>query len=286
MGTSKWNPRYLREQATFAFFFASVPWGLPPIQLSFPKQPFMRFRIILYTLSILCGSASQGQELTRQVSHFEKIVASHRINLVVTEGNEESVKIKYDGVTPDKIVVKVTGNKLHIYLEDARFIEKSEWVEDDRRSRKGDMYENAHVTAYVTYKKLKGLDVRGAQRVRVDSDIRAERFKLKVYGENEIRLRSLETKRFRVAMYGDNSLRIVNGEAIHQKYTLYGDNRIDARGMMSQTVTTTIYGDGRLSLNTTEELRLNSFGDPDIILSGSPVVSRGIIFGEATITRR
>lgn len=234
----------------------------------------------------LVTTASFGQDAAQRVGYFRKVVACPGIDLVLKAGTEETVRFEYSNIDRAKIKMDLRGEKLHIYLEDARLYEKQKWVDDSGYGRKVDMYEDAVVIAYVTYKDLSGIEVRGDQRVSCESPIDSERFLLKVYGDNEVRLASLETRWLRVRMYGDNTLRIKTGHAGHQKYSLYGDNSIETRGLESFTASTTIYGDGKLSLNTSEELRLNSFGEPDIIVTGSPLISKGIVIGGASIVKR
>jgi hypothetical protein len=44
-----------------------------------------------------------------------------------------------------------------------------------------------------------------------------------------------------------------------------------------------MYGEGRLSVNASDEVRINAFGEPRINVSGTSHISRGIIIGKADI---
>jgi len=88
----------------------------------------------------------------------------------------------------------------------------------------------------VTYKDLKSIEIRGDGEIRCDSALSAEKFKLKAYGENEIRLASLTSGKFKASLYGQNELRIISGSTGQQTYRLFGENRIETRGFKSGTL--------------------------------------------------
>jgi hypothetical protein len=232
---------------------------------------------------VLCvSSAGLAQEITRELRSFNKIVASPRINLILEKGEQESIRVVYDDVSENNINIEVKGKTLRIYLDDARIVEKMERVS---RHHKRSIYEHASVTAYVTYKELSRLEVRGEQEVTCKDQITAKKFILKAYGENEIELASVKTDYFKTALYGENNLKIRGGRADYQKYKLYGDNKIDTRELKSFSATTTIFGESKVKLTTEDELKVNSFGEAEVRYNGNAAVNRGLVFGEVKISR-
>ena len=226
---------------------------------------------------------AHAQELQKNLDSFDKIIVSPKINLVLQKGDRESIRIRYSNVTSDKINVEVSNNRLRIYLDDARIVDKHKKTRDENYSSNVSIYRDAVVTAYVTYRELKVLDVRGEEEVMCDGAIDSEKFKLKAYGEAEITLASLHTKKFKAVLYGENKLKIKGGQTGHQRYRLYGENKIDTRALTSETISSTIYGEGRLSVNASDEVRINAFGEPQVNVSGNSHISRGIIIGRADI---
>jgi hypothetical protein len=86
-------------------------------------------------------------------------------------------------------------------------------------------------------------------------------------------------------LYGSNKMRILDGDAGHLSYKLFGENKIESRGLHTVTSNTTIYGDGQVRLYASEEVRVTSFGDQNLVISGSPVISKGINIGSSSIRR-
>jgi hypothetical protein len=241
-------------------------------------------KLLISTLLVAIGYFALAQEeVIRKVPSFNKISVSPKINLVLEKGEKESVRIVYSNVVANKINVEVVSDKLRIYLDDARLVDKRQRVSDDNYSTKVSVYHDAIVTAYVTYRFIKELEMRGAETLTCENEIEADKFKLKVYGEAEVNLASLKTHKFKASLYGENTIKIKSGESVHQVYRLFGENKIDTRGLESTTASARIYGEGRLKMKASDEVRINAFGEPEIDISGNPHISRGIIIGRSNI---
>lgn len=231
-----------------------------------------------------CATSLFAQELVRNLKPFTKVVASPRINLILDQGEEEKIRIVYKNVSKDKINIVVKGQTLQIFLDDAKKIEKSyrdRWSDE----RKG-MYEDAVITAYVTFATLEKLEIRGQQELTCNGAIVSDNFSLRAYGENEITLKSIKTDYFKVSLFGENKLKILSGKVVEQKYRLFGENGIDATDMRSAYTSTSIFGEGNVKVNSSEQVRISAFGEPNIYVNGGASVNRGLILGEARITRR
>lgn len=233
--------------------------------------------------AILIVNIGYSQDIEQKLRPFDKIVVSHKIDLVLIPGETESIRITYSGVDAHKINIDQSGHRVHVYLDDAKIFDKGEKRRNmfDRRQR----YRFASVTAYVTFKTLRLIETRGEGEVFCDGKISAKKIKIRAYGDTDIRLTYVEAKTVKARLYGDNTMKIREGDAGHINYKLYGNNEVDSRGLQSVTSNTTVYGDAKVTINVTEEVRVNAFGDHSLFVSGSPVISRGIIIGEADIRR-
>jgi hypothetical protein len=240
------------------------------------------FTLIL-AVSAISPFLSLAQEFEKELGSFNKIIVSPKINLILEKGDQESIRITYSNINAGKINVEVINHKLHLYLDNARIVEKQERM--DEYHSKMSIYRNAEVTAYVTYTELSALEVRGEQEVTCLSKLDSYKFKLKVYGEAEITLESLFTEKFKAVVYGENKIKIKEGKADHQRYRLYGENKIDTRALASSTVSTTIYGEGRLTINATDEVRISAFGEPQINVMGTSFINKGIVIGRVDIRK-
>lgn len=242
----------------------------------------IRKNLFLASLLILAAQFSMAQEISRDLKSFRKIVVSPKVNLILEKGDTESIRLVYSNVSPDKINIIVQGNTLRVYLDDAKVTEKLERISpNEKRS----IYRDASLTAYVTYKELEHLEIRGNQELTCNGPIRAERFTLKAYGENEIRLASVKTDYLKTSLYGENDLKIKGGKAEYQKYKLFGENKIDTQELKSYSTTTNSFGESRIKLSTQDQLKVNAFGESQISYNGNANVNKGLIFGHTQINK-
>jgi len=225
-----------------------------------------------------------AQRFEKNVGRFKKVIVSPRINLVMVAGENESVKINYSNIDASNINVVVKSHALHIYLDGSKFTEKRQRVKKDGWVEKESMYRNASITAYVTYRQLDKLVVRGEQEVEVQDVIENKKFKLSAFGECDITLASLQTGKFKVSMFGQHTLKIKSGVVDSQKYKLFGENKIDAQGLQSEEVASATYGESKLKFNAKENLRLVTFGESDVMVKGGARVN-DICFGHTSVNR-
>jgi hypothetical protein len=246
-----------------------------------PYRPLLAIATIVFC----CYGLSSAQEIKRTLPFFDKIVVSPKINVVLVKGDKEGVRIVYSKVSEQKIHAHVSGKTLQLYLDGARIVEKRHYAPEDNYQHKVNMYRDASVTAYVTYTSLRKLVVRGEEAVSCNSMISGDEFILRAYGESKITLDSLNVTDFVIALYGENKLRVSHGSARQQTYRLYGENRIDNSGLNSETIFTSIYGEAKLRLYATNQVRITSFGEPQIEVSGSADIRKGLMVGRANITQ-
>ncbi|MCB0488310.1 MAG: DUF2807 domain-containing protein [Cyclobacteriaceae bacterium] len=246
-----------------------------------------RASLTLFTALILfplAKSIAQGE--AQSLEHFDRIMASQFVKVVLQQGEAESIRFDYSDIDPAVVNVKVKRKRLLIYLDDARLVGKRQKYYYNGQKHSVSRYGHRYVTAYVTYKNLRGIEIRGEKGVECESAIVSDKFKLKVYGENEVSLASLKTEKFKASIFGINHVKINGGSVEHQVYRLFGENEIDTQKLSSNTAVSRLYGEGTLTLNAQDELKISAFGEPEIRLDGPAHINKNIILGAANIKVR
>lgn len=239
---------------------------------------------LLTLLTLISANLLRAQESEKALKSFNKIIASPHIHVVLQKGDKESIRLTFnDSSVKDKMNVEVEGKTLHLYLDGARKIEK--YLDDEHKSWNQGVYHGVNITAYITFKQLSGLEIRGEQQLTCNDPIEADEFTLRAYGENDIRLASLKTDYLMITFYGENKLLVSDGKVLEQRYRLYGENDINTSDMKSAYVSTSIFGEGQLRLHSAKEVRVHAFGSPRIEVSGGGHVSRTLVLGEAHIRK-
>jgi hypothetical protein len=238
--------------------------------------------IILALLALGWGQgllAKTGEKLV-EVAKFSKIVASPKIKVVLAKGDREQVRLVYSGVDQSRINARVSGQTLRIWLTGARITERSHRCGPHERCND---YEGAEVTAYVTYRELRSVALRGEEKLVCDDTLQAKQMKLKLYGQAEVRLAGLRTDQLKVWLYGENRLKIAAGSATDQKYKSYGENEVDVPDLAGERVKTVSFGENGFRVGARERLRVKSLGESQVRNTGPAKVSRGLVLGEANI---
>ncbi len=218
-------------------------------------------------------------------SDFDKIIVSPHISVDFVQGDKASVVVNNIEVPIEKFNYEIKGKTLQVYLEGAKTTTKHEKVYHDGWKQKVPIYNNnvAHVT--ITYVNVDTFSIRGEEDIAFKSTMQQEDLTLRIYGESEIKIKEVDLQNFRVTIYGASELDIDKGTIVKQRYTAYGESTINAENVESNEAKVTVYGDGTFHFNVNDRLKVTSYGEADVLYKGDPEVRKGIILGEANISR-
>jgi hypothetical protein len=229
---------------------------------------------------------ANAQTPDKALSSFDKVIVSPLVSLILVAGEQESIKLQYENIEPDKVNYIVQNKTLHIYLDDAKITVKNQkWRDGDQTYQKPIYEKDVKVTAYVTYKQLKSLDVRGEEETTCRDELASDVFKLRVYGQAKVTVASLKARKLKAAFYGENKVTILSGQAVKQRYRVYGDNEIDTENLIGQNVSAHSYGESQLRVNASNRMGVMALGESDIRYAGGAHLRKGLVLGDVTIRR-
>lgn len=231
---------------------------------------------ILFALTYSNRALAQNNE---SVKPFDQLVVSPYIDLVLTKGPSETVRLEAENVPLEKVKVKVTGKTLRIYLDQAKMVPKQKKYVGNGYKYRTSIYEGAKVKAFVTYRDLKKLEIRGEQDVLVKDPLQQSKFKLKLFGASQVDMAGLQVKRLKAVLYGENDLYIKSGQIDTQIYRSYGENIVNAQQIKGKVARTRLYGESALKLHVTESLKVSALGESEVEYSGNPQLNKGLIIG-------
>lgn len=240
--------------------------------------------VLVISVFAIIPQVSSAQEI-RQLAAFDKVIVSPHIEVVLVEGDEESVKIENAKVSEDKINIEVEGKTLRLYLDGAKTVTKSERVERANSNWKRSIYNGTMATATITYKRLKTLSVRGEEIVKCESPIAQKDLKLMIYGESKVYFNSLTTENLTVSIYGESYLEIQGGDVGRQVYRAYGESEVNTLDMENKSTKITAYGESNFRVNVSDRLKVTCYGETKINYKGEADVNKGIVIGEARIRK-
>ena len=235
------------------------------------------FLVSLFTLT--------AQEKEIKVDSFDDVIISPHIEATLVEGDREMVIIEDSDVPMDKLNVVVEGNTLKIYLDGAKTYTKSKKVKYEDYKGRHQLYDGTMITATITYKHLKSLQVRGDENIRLESPIDQKSLDLTLYGESEVYIGSVNLENLKVVMYGESYLKLAEGEVGYQKYKAFGESEVHALGITNKSAKITAYGESEFMLNVSDRIKVTSYGESEINYRGNPRIDKGVVLGENSISR-
>jgi len=240
-----------------------------------------RIAHLLFTLCI--ANTIHAQTLEKDLASFDKIILSPEINLAIVSGDHEKIRVDYQGIQEDQINIIVKGKTLKLFLDKSRVIPKRRKIRTQNYKYSESIYKQAQITAYVTFSTLKRLQVRGEETVLVQNISEVPSFKLKMYGESRVVIDNMACEKFKAVGFGENKLVIKEGYAYKQVYRLFGQNYVTINNLQGEKVKSSIYGESKLVLNAEENLKVNAFGESQIINKGEADLRKGLLLGEHKI---
>ncbi len=242
-------------------------------------------KVFTITFLLLVGAMLNAQSKNFDVKSFDKVKVSPHIQINFIKGEKESVTVNDIKVDRSKLNIEVSGKTLHIYLDGAKTVTKNEKVNHDNYKGKKAIYQGTIVKATVTYKSLNELSLRGDEKFVCESPLNTDKFELSIYGEADVTLNEVKFNNLHTAIYGESFLKIKNGTIGRHKIVAYGESEIYTLDTASDDVKITAYGESDIQVNVKDNLKLTAYGEATIKYKGSPTVDKGIVIGDASISK-
>lgn len=205
------------------------------------------------------GSGIMATE-TRAVSDFDAIQIDGFGNLVITQGDTESLKIEAEDNILSHITSKVKGSTLYIGYEDNRW--------------KTNIFPTESVTFYISVKDLRSIDLSGAADIEMET-LKTDQLSLNVSGAGNTEIDNLQAERLDVTYSGAGKCRL-GGEVQDQNIRFSGLGDYNADNLRSQTASVILSGAGNVEIWAEESLNIEVSGAGNVEYWGNPRVTQDI----------
>ncbi|WP_298649765.1 head GIN domain-containing protein [uncultured Proteiniphilum sp.] len=223
------------------------------------------FTIILAAMAIVSAPAQNGiVKQNRQVAPFTAISASGGWDVVIRQGNRQSVSIEISEEALDRAIVEVKNGTLHIYNKHGN---RSFSLRNLRNMP------NITQKAYVTVTDLQKMEASGGVDVRFETPIKTGDFEVELSGGTDLEDLTLDCNRFNGQFSGGCDADIRFTSVQHVKAEVSGGSDVELRDISAQTCRIDASGGCDIELmGKTVDLTLNASGGCDI--SASNLVAR------------
>lgn len=238
--------------------------------------------LLAITLSINVTAQEKTFTLT---NNFDKIIVSPHIAADFVKGEQSSIVIESMTEPMEKFQYELKNGTLQVYLEGAKTITKNEKHYENGWKMKKPIYKNTVAKVTITYTDVETFSVRGEEKIRFVSPLAQESCTLRIYGASEVVISEAQLENLNVAIYGESDLSIEKGTITKQRITAYGASNVRSANTEAKDGKITAYGDGTFQFNVSDRLKITSYGEATILYKGNPTIKKGIVIGEATISK-
>lgn len=237
------------------------------------------YRLIFSALALgalVAGSACQvsfqhgsGHVVSesRPVSGFDRVSLGGIGNLLITQGDQESLTIDAEDNVLPRITTNVSGGQLSIGY-DTRGLN---WVQPTKP-----------VDFHLTVKSLQEIDLGGSGSIQT-SGLHAGQLAVKIGGSGSATLNGLAVTGLDVEIAGSGSI-TASGTADSQQVRIAGSGNYRAPDLVTQTTQISVTGTGNTVVNVARTLSVSITGNGSVQYIGSPSIEQHIL-GSGKITK-
>jgi len=212
--------------------------------------------IIIKSQSIIIGSGVNKNE-TRNIANFKNIIIEGDFQVRISESQDEGIEINSDDNIVSKIITKVDGDDLNVYL-DRPFPLFSY-----------DIQKTKPISVLIKYKKINLIKLNGSGSINTESDkVRTDNLKIILNGSGTIN-ESIFVDNLNLISNGSGTI-ILNGAAKTQNINMSGSSQLDAKNLESKETTVQLNGSGGIVIRADDKLQININGSGTVNYYGTP----------------
>lgn len=206
--------------------------------------------------------AKSFSEEDRPIGSFRGVATGGPITVKITMGNKESVRLEGDQEAISELTTEVISGILTIKP-------KTKW---NNWSRK---FNSAHVTVYITAKKISSLTMSGSGNMEVENTINSPELVTTLSGSGGITA-SANVKTFTGTISGSGSMKL-SGKADDSNLTLSGSGGFKGRDFAVNDLSAQISGSANVYITANKNIEAVISGSGSIRYSGNAAVKKTII---------
>lgn len=218
------------------------------------------------TLNTFNASAQENND--RNVGSFSSVDISGGMDVFLTEGSTESVKVEVKGIEAEKVLTEVKGEALKISIKNG-----SSWS----------WGKGVEIKVYVTYRKLKAISSSGSSDIICNSKLKNESFEIALSGSGDLKA-SLETANLDVSVSGSADIDL-EGKADVQNIAISGSGNFKGRNLEGKEVKVRISSSGDATVWANESIEAKVSGSGDVTYKGNPSKEVSKVSGSGTIKK-
>lgn len=197
---------------------------------------------------------------------FTKLQLKISGNVILSQGNDCSVKIEAPADIADEIVTEVTDNGTLVI----KYKSKLSWNKIKNLLKKN------KVLFYVTMEEIAGLAISGSGDIIAKTAVKSDDLGLKISGSGDISLNELKADELAISISGSGNVKIGDGGADELMVAISGSGDVAAGSFGADEASIKIAGSGDCQIGKIDELSVSIAGSGDVSYKGEPDISKKI----------
>ncbi len=213
--------------------------------------------LTIFGVNTAVYAGNKDKTENREVKNFKEIKVSTGIDLYITMGNTEEVKVVADDDIIDKLITEVKGDVLHIYMK-----QNNNWFNWGKI--------NQTKKAYVTVKELNAIDASSGSDVKSENTLEGQVINIEASSGSDVDL-DLVYKNIKLDTSSGSDAKL-NGRAKTFEAEASSGSDISARGLEASICRVRVSSGSDATVNVTDELYAKASSGADVYYYGNPKV--------------
>lgn len=223
----------------------------------FKSISFLLIAFIGINTVALAGGRDEAEN--RSVRNFDAIKVSSGIDLYISMGNSESVRVVADEDIIEDVKTEVRGETLHIYMKDNNWLSSIfNWGRSQNRK------------VYVTARELKSIDASSGSDVESENTLKGETLEVEASSGSDVRL-EVVYKEVSLSSSSGSDARL-RGKTRYLKARASSGSDINARDLEAQICNVSVSSGSDATVTATDEIKANASSGADVRYYGNPKV--------------
>ena len=191
----------------------------------------------------------------RSISGFNSVIVGGPFDVIITQGEMESVKVEAPLDAMDKVITEVSFGVLNVYnKKDGR--DWNNWWHDHKK-----------IVVYVTVKELNSINISGSGSAIFKDGISAENLKLNISGTGDM-VGNVDVKMLESVVSGSGDMKIA-GKAENSKVSLKSSGDFAATKLITSNSEVNVTGSGDAQVNSTKVIDAKINGTGNVLYTGT-----------------
>ena len=223
----------------------------------FKSISFLLVALIGINAAVFAGEKERTED--RNVRNFDAVKVSAGIDLYISMGNDESVRVVADDDIIEDVKTEVRGGTLHVYMKNNNSLFNIfNWGRSTSRK------------VYVTARELKSIQASSGSDVKSKNTLKGESLKVESSSGSDVNL-DVVYKEVTLSSSSGSDARL-SGRAKYFTASSSSGSDINARDLEAQICKVNVSSGADATVTATEELHANASSGADVRYYGNPKV--------------